>query len=827
MHDRTIRTLTLGFLASTALATPALAQTAPPPEQPTTPAQQTAAAEEEIIITATKRAENLQDVPMAITAITTETLEENQVQSFDDYAKMIPSLSYKSSGPGSQNVYFRGVASGENANHSTSLPSVGTYLDEQPITTIQGALDLHIYDIARVEALAGPQGTLYGASSQAGTIRIITNKPDTSGMYGEVNLELNKVAHGDFGGLAEGFVNLPLSSNVAARFVGWYRRDGGYIDNIPGSRTYPSSGITIVNNDPNNPDYELAEDDYNDVYTYGARAALKIDLNDNWTVTPQIMGQKQKSYGSFAEESGLGPLETMQFWYEYANDRWWQAALTVEGKIGNFDVTYAGAYMRRKINGEFDYSDYSYFYDKLYGYGVYWYDNDYNLIDPTQYIVSDDRFRKMSHELRVASPADKPLRVIAGLFYQRQQHNIEQNYIINNLNDLLAVPGTDDNIWLTDQIRVDRDYAAFGEISYDILPTLTLTAGGRYYKYKNSLVGFFGFNNFLDSTPGGYSSNPIYNCDLFPPPTVGGPCNNVDKTTKDNGFVHRLNATYKPNDDLLFYATWSRGFRPGGVNRRGTLPPYNPDFLTNYEAGAKISFGRRSHFNFAVYQEDWDDIQLSFLGQNGLSEVRNAGNARIRGIEGDLFLRPTEGLSWSTGVAYNNAKMKTPFCKIALPDFDCTRNVDLNGNGIIGDTSSEINALLAPEGTRLPLTARWKMNSTLRYEWNLTGDIRANAQGSVTYEGKRRRDLRDFENSIYGDLKSYALFDISTGLERGPWHADLYVKNLFDKRAQMSSGIQCIESVCGDPDGLTAIGPKIYRVVARPRLIGLKVGRKF
>ena len=146
------------------------------------------------------------------------------------------------------------------------------------------------------------------------------------------------------------------------------------------------------------------------------------------------------------------------------------------------------------------------------------------------------------------------------------------------------MPTTESNIWLTDQKRVDRDYAAFGELTFDITPQLTVTGGGRFYKFDNTLVGFFGFAN------PGYSSNPIYNCTCFGPPSFGGPCNNVDKRTKGDGFVHRLNLTWKPNDDMLFYATWSRGFRPGGINRRGSLPPYLPDFITNYEAGAKISF---------------------------------------------------------------------------------------------------------------------------------------------------------------------------------------------------------------------------------------------
>jgi iron complex outermembrane receptor protein len=839
MHDGTFRALTLGFLASTALATPAFGQTTPatPPEQPTTPAQQAAQAEQEIIITATKRAENLQDVPMAITAIPTKTLEDLQVNSFEDYARLVPSLSYKSGGgggsadgPGTNNVYFRGVASGENANHSASLPSVGTYLDEQPITTITGALDVHVFDMARIEALAGPQGTLYGASSQAGTIRLITNKPDLSGSYGQVNLELNKIAHGDFGYSGEGFVNLPINSNVAARIVGWYRRDGGYIDNIEGSLPFPVF-TTVPAPTPEDPDAfnivptgevltfsnaDLAEDDYNDVYTYGARAALRIELDDSWTVTPQLMGQHQKSYGSFAQESGLDELETMQFNPEKLVDKWYQAALTVEGKIGNFDVTYAGSYMQRQVDSELDYVDYGYFYNSLFNYvGYLWYDNAGEPIVGNQFVIADDSFTKQSHELRFASPVDKPIRLIAGAFYQRQTHNIEQDYIIPNITDAFVITGTESNIWLTKQLRVDRDYALFGEISFDITPEVTLTGGGRLYKFNNSLVGFFGFNaNYSGST--GESQ-------CFGPPVVdGSPCTNLDKRTKGDGFVHRLNATWKPNEDLLLYATWSRGFRPGGVNRRGTLPPYKPDFLTNYEAGAKYSFGRGAHLNAAVYREEWNDMQLSFLGANGLTEIRNAGNARIWGVEADVLLRPMSGLNWSTGVAYTNGKMRNDFCLIAVENFDCTVDVDLDGDGI-----PEKNKRLAEAGTRLPLTARWKANSHIRYEWAITGDMRAHAQGNVTYEGKRRRDLRDFENALYGNLKSYALFDAAAGLERGPWHAELYVKNLFDKRAQLSRSIQCLETTCGDPDGVTAIGGKTYTVVARPRTIGLRVGRRF
>ena len=168
---------------------------------------------QEVVVTAEKRAENLQDVPVSIPALDTEKLEQLNVQNFDDYVKFLPSVAYQTGGPGFAKIYMRGVASGDNGNHSGPLPSVGVYLDEQPVTTIQGPLDIHIYDIERVEALAGPQGTLYGASSEAGTVRIITNKPDPTGFKAGYDLQGNTV-RGQGGYTAEGFVNMPLSART-------------------------------------------------------------------------------------------------------------------------------------------------------------------------------------------------------------------------------------------------------------------------------------------------------------------------------------------------------------------------------------------------------------------------------------------------------------------------------------------------------------------------------------------------------------------------------------------------------------------------------------
>ena len=206
-------------------------------------AQTTSGGLEEIVVTAQKRTEDLQSVPLSIQAFSTQRLQELNIQRFDDYVRFMPSVSYQTFGPGFAAVYMRGVASGGDGNHSASLPSVGIYLDEQPITTIQGALDVHLYDIQRVEALAGPQGTLYGASSQAGTLRIITKRPDASAFDASYGLEGNSVDGGGMGYLAEGMVNLPINDRTAVRLVGWHRHDAGYIDNVLGERTYPTSGI--------------------------------------------------------------------------------------------------------------------------------------------------------------------------------------------------------------------------------------------------------------------------------------------------------------------------------------------------------------------------------------------------------------------------------------------------------------------------------------------------------------------------------------------------------------------------------------------------------
>jgi outer membrane receptor protein involved in Fe transport len=742
-----------------------------------------------IVVTAQKREESIQDVPLSIIALPTEQLEQLEISAFEDYVRYLPSVTFQSTGPSSTSIYMRGVVSGGDGNHSASLPSVGVYLDEQPVTTILGFLPVHIYDIQRVEALAGPQGTLFGASSQAGTLRIITNKPELGETYGRIDLEGNKVHDGEYGYQFEGMLNKPVSENAAIRLVAWYKKDAGFIDNVLDSRTFPTSGITKTN-------AAVVEDDFNTVETYGARIALKIDLDENWTMTPSWQGQRQDVDGIFAFDPKLGDLNVGRFEDDFSEDKWFQGALTLEGKIGDFDLVYAGAYLKRQIDSSYDYTDYAYYYDVLYGYGAYFYDDMYNLVDPTQFYQGDDSFSKYSNEIRISSPQDKRLRVVAGLFQNRQSHFIHQQYIVRDMGTLFEVTDHPDTIWLTEQHRVDRDYAIFGEVALDLSDSLTLTGGIRGYKVDNTLVGFFGYNANFSSGTG--------EAVCFAGPIVqGSPCTNLDKEVKETGETHKVNLTYKVDDDKMVYFTYSTGFRPGGINRRGTLPPYLSDTLVNYEVGAKTAwFDNTLIFNAALFWQQWQDFQFPILGQNGLTEIKNANQARIRGFEADATWAPTDNFTWNGAVSIINAELTANYCGF----------VNAEGRPETNCPSPE-----APAGTGLPVVPRFKGTMTARYEFPL-GAMTGHVQGSVSGQSHSRSSLLIVDQSILGNQKGYATADFNVGVKSEDWELVGYVTNAFDERADTFDFVACAIGTCGQ---------HAFQGTNQPRTYGVRLGKEF
>jgi iron complex outermembrane receptor protein len=913
MIDRTRRALMLGFLSSTALAAPAFAQnalpqstgqspapatnatdvTAPPPKVQQAQEGQTAD-QTEIIITATKREENLQNVPISVQVLGSQKLNQLNISNFEQFTKQLPAVSFLEYQPGQTTVYMRGISSsgGSNSegNHSGPLPQVGFYLDEQPITTIGGTLDVHIYDIARIENLSGPQGTLYGASSEAGTIRIITNKPELGRTYGRVDGEINSVDHGGVGGKAEGMINLPVASSMAFRASAFYERDAGFIDNVFGSRTYCGTTTFDVNGDvdgcildgPTVTNAGLVKKNFNYQKTYGGRAALKIDLDDNWTAEPTLMYQKSYANGVFFFDPKLGDLKIDRFRHEWFKDRFWQAALTVQGKIANFDVTYAGAYMDRPNKGVSDYADYTDQYDRLYhsvgGLAYYFYLQDAagNFVsNPQQWIIGTNHFKKLSQELRFASPIENPFRVIAGAFYQRQSNFIHQDYRVDDLGPQVSVNGIPGTLWLTQQERVDRDYALFGEASWDVVPKVTLTAGARLFKYDNSLVGFFGFgrNPAGDFTlkpfnAGGSSHTGVVSCFLnngetlgeavangedvsaigFAPAVVpGSPCTNLGvfsngnvlpKHAKGSGVTWRFNGQWKPQSNMMFYATWSKGFRPGGINRRGEIGPYAPDFLYNIELGWKTTFGPL-RWNGAVYHELWKSFQFAFLGANSFTEIHNGRDARVNGIETDINY-VHRGLTLSAAAAYTDAKTKGNICSISTDaDPNCASVVEVDPGDFVQDFIS------APSGTRLPVTPKFKGSVTARYSWGAWADVKAHVQGAVSYQGSAPSSLRTqvllvgpdartvcaaagalvpnpafglplcAPNIFQGKLRPATLVDLFAGLDWPTWNIEIFGTNVFDKRNDLSRFTACGSCT------------RALVVPGRPRTIGIRAGVKF
>ena len=767
---------------------------------------------EEVVVSAQKRTESLQDVPLSIQAIGQQQLSELKVDDFSDYVKFLPNVSYQSAGPGFARPYMRGVASGENANHSGPLPSVGVYLDEQPITTIQGPLDVQIYDIARVEVLAGPQGTLYGASSQAGTIRIITNKPDPDAFDAGFSVT-GSTLEGDLGYTGEGFLNVPLGEKAAIRLVGWTKHEPGYIDNVRSTRVFPVSGIAVDNT-------EFIEDNYNDWTKTGARLALGINLSDSWTLTPTVMAQKTKANGTIGFDPLQGDLKVAHSRPETIDDKWVQAALTLQGKIGSWDLTYAGAYLKRDDDTESDYADYSFFYDgPCCEYGQFMYDNDYTLIDPTQFIQGTDRYKKQSHELRVSSPAENRWRLTAGLFTQRQGHGIRQAYRVTDLIDIFDIPGNPDTIWLTDQERSDDDDAVFGELTFDITDKLSMTGGVRFFESENSLKGFFGYSAVFSGMTG--ESQCFDQTDFRT-----APCVNLDKTVKEDGNTKRLNMTFHATDDVMLYATWSEGFRPGGINRRGTVPPYQADFLTNYELGFKTTFANnRVRLNGALFQDDWDDFQYSFLGANGLTEIRNAGQARIKGFEADVVWAVTDAFTLSAAMSWLDAKTTQDYCGTTYETGPNAGEPVTNCDDPLAPAGTFVQA---PKGQRLPVQPEFKGNAIGRYEFPL-GAQNAHIQTAWVYSGDAWSDLRTAERELLGIQPSYSIVDFAAGIENESWGLELFVKNAFDERAEISRFAQCSTFQPGSlPDNPVPLcGLQPYTVTNTPRTIGLTFTKNF
>jgi len=772
---------------------------------------------EEIVVTAAKREQNLQDLAVSVQVLNNQQLENLGVRSFADMIDFLPTVSYDSTYPGVAQIYMRGIASGGDGNHSASMPSVGYYLDEQPVTTINQILNIHMYDIARIETLAGPQGTLYGQGSQSGTIRIITNKPVMGQSLGGYDVEANGIDGGGMGYNLNGFWNFPMGERAAVRLVAWHTEVPGFVDQAPTTMTFPGPQTNTVDNSA------FVGEDFNEVRTSGLRALLKVDLNDNWSITPGLMYQKSYIDGEWSHNPQMfGDLQTGKLWDTYAEDEWYQASLTLDGSIGDIEIVYAGAYLDRDNVSEYDYSDYTEYWARYSEYfsGATWcvyYNAAGDCAVGTQYVGGFEQYQRQSHELRLQSSADQRLRWIAGAFFQSQEHNFDLQWIVPDLDPALTVvlPPAGDRkfggttVWQTYQVREDQDRAVFGELSFDFSDKFTGLVGARYFEYENALYGFNGF--------GRHCTGQYINGEFVEIPEEDGgeiqyPCFDtrvLDDVAKGDDWAFKVNLEYRMDDDKLFYVTVSEGFRAGGVNRARVpgIPKYAPDFVTNYEFGWKLLLGDgRVRFNGAAYVIDWDNFQFGFLDftVSNLTIVQNVGNSRTTGVEWDLTWAANDSNTVTFAGSYNDAELETDFWRL-----DDDRIAGLPAN--------------APAGTPMPYVPELQLTGIWRSNFDV-GSLPGFFQAAAAYTGARWNDLDTLNVPARQEMSAYSLVNISGGIEEDNWTATFYVNNLFDERAELD--ISDPGYGTGVP-GYVPPGHAWTTATNRPRSYGIRFSQRF
>jgi len=747
---------------------------------------------EEIIVTATKRVASIQDVPMSVSVLTDEDIVREGFKQLDDYIGRIPSLASGRREPGGSNVIMRGCAVSGIA--FSDNPTTAVYLDEQPITVAGFNPDPRLVDIQRVEALSGPQGSLFGDASQCGTLRIITNKPDTTAFGAWVDLTGTSVSHGDFGSDYSAMVNIPLHDNKAAlRLVGFYTDEAGYIDNVPGT----SPGGQFDN-------AQFAESDTNSGTVAGGRIGLRILPNDDWTIDLQGIVQNTESDGfgdtdlteNFLTDTALGKWQQLRFGNDLWKDQWYQLALTLEGSLGWADLTLATSFMNRKTRYDADSTAYmAAFQARVYGY----YDI-YNFGGDPQAMAFDvtdtDRY---SIELRLATAADSDSRWsgLVGVFYNRVENhahfaaNVRQlaepgNRAFYYLNytefyDHAPTPPTT-NWWNGVYNSTLEQVAVFGEATFDFNDRFSLTAGGRWFNIQTDRTlenGTLVPNADFTQRP------PELNCDpspTAPPETVARCYTGVRNlaNSDESDFVPKVTATYHVTDDQMLYFTYSEGFRRGGGNAArptsvfGQSPfnQFDSDTVKNYEIGAKTTFfDGRFQFNITGYHMIWDNIQIEAEDpQTNIFtlSIINFPEAELNGIEAFFNLVPVEGMSITANVGYSDAALSKT--AVLFPGSDGEK--------------------IAASGEQLPLMPDWKGSLAVDYyfQQEILGGLTPSVHLAYTYTGDSLNSLKgiqsiEFDNPVRNQ-PSYSLTNLRFGLETDSWSAAIYVDNVFDKYAQ-------------------------------------------
>lgn len=772
----------------------------------TTPVSVTAQQIEEVVVTATKRAASTQDIPVTVQAMGEESLDQRNVGDFSDYLKYLPNVNFGGRGPGQNNIYIRGISTDQVAvmvsGAAGSEPNVALYLDEAPVSAAGRNLDIYVADMQRVEVLPGPQGTLFGASSQAGTLRLITNKPEINETQISVDASASTTSEGDPSNSLEFVANLPvIEDRLAIRAVGYRANSGGYIDNVVGTTSLDQTTNPLFNNG-NAPgeaggqfedtvfssadNADLVEEDFNDSLYVGGRLGAKLIINDDWDATVQVSKQTLEVDGVFDYDPEVGDLQVQRFYEDSLEDEFTQTAWTLEGRLNALDLIYTGSYLDREATSSIDYSGYANV-GSFIPYYICEYPSYASCEAPVLGFDGESEYTREAHEVRISTDPQNSVHLVAGIYYDDVETVVrgDYNYIgsiavgfpgttplesADNSNPDQRAPGV---VFINDVSRVQEQLSFFGELTYRFTDTFSTTLGVRRYDIDSEIFGSSTFGARGAPNFGGRDLGEIHD-----------PANESDT-------IFKLTANWTPDDDVLLYATYSEGFRPGGFNRatNEVVPPtFESDTLENYEFGWKTTLlDNTLQFNGSVYYVEWSDIQVSYfnplpiadggLGTN-LTSTFNSGEAEILGLETDVIYWPTDNLSITGAVSLNDSEL--------------VEKPERSGDFIVDEGSS---MAMSPK-TQASLTARYTMTiAEMPAYWQLSSSYSSSSYSSLIVDERFQMD-------------SYATFDGAIGVDFDNYNIELYGENLTDERAELF-----ISNMDDIPRTVTN----------RPRTIGLRV----
>lgn len=799
---------------------------------------------EEVLVTATKRTESMQDIPVAVSALGEESLDQLGISNFEDYLLQLPNVTAGGSGPGQNTIYIRGVASTTPgltvAGVAGLAPNVALYLDEQPLAQPGRNLDVYAADLARVEVLSGPQGTLFGASSQAGTVRLITNKPDPSGNYASIDLGTAFTYKGEMSNNVEAMVNVPINEKLTVRGVVYVDNQGGYIDNVVGQRnltesarfrpegtvrsnglpvsagragfqsTADLSGVKFIDADNST----RVEEDFNDTTYSGVRLSALWDINDDWSLTVAHTEQELETDGVFFADPNLGDLEIQRYEDDSLEDAFSNTNWTLAGRIGELEAIYTGAFTDRETDQFIDYADYIFVGQYLPYYicdGSVTYPGasapSGTCQAPNMFVKSTSQTEVSSHEVRFSTDAERRVSATVGGFYSTLDLAEKNDFTYLGSRQAIAFNGQtgfgpnfsaknstsdqsqwpDGVIFRNDVLRTDEQTGVFGEAKIRLNDEFAVTVGARWYDVEVDLVGSAAgsFGNFGATT----DNNAGNNLDtLFAAPRPD--------TASTDGVITKASVTWTPNDNQLLYATFSEGYRPGLLNRPGgaTNPagtftvPYaiDTDDMTNYEFGWKTDLlDYTLRFNGSVFFAEIERLQTTIFDPSitNLFFSDNAADAEIKGVEGDFIWAPPTIAGLTVVGAFS------------LLDTEITRVITPTNDVTLGDSLA-----YAPER---------QANLRARYEWSVGSGMIAHVMPQIAHSASSYSDIVSINRD---KLNSWTLFGFSAGVTSDTWSAELFAENLSDERAEIA------RSYNFDRDRVNYV---------RPRTMGVRVSYDF